>query len=153
MRLILIIILSFSMSACTAKDTDANHLKQAVAISIRLLKLDAPIYLVIKTDTPDDLHHEIFVSTLVKIGTINDYVKALNIDYKDSNYFSLGDINAMCLAANYVLNYAKHEYKFNANLQKSIEPLKSQQKTWIERLKQENSTKIFGESDCLRTIK
>ncbi len=153
MRLILIIILSFSISACAKQSESDIQFKQALNTSVQLIKLDEKIYQLINEDKPDALHHEIFVSTLVKLGTISDYAQATASDFYDPSQFDLGDINALCWAANYVIKYAKHENKFRSNTQSTIDALSQQQQKWVVRLKRDNSSKIFGESDCLKTIK
>lgn len=148
-------MLAIAISACAAKSENEIQLKQALNTSVRLIKLDEKVYRQIDKDKikSNGLQYEIFISTLVKLGTINDYVQATGSDFNDPSQFDLGDINALCWAANYVTSYAKHENKLRTDFQSETDALSKQQEIWINRLKRDNSSKIFGESDCLKTIK
>lgn len=140
-------MLSFSLSACTKRSENDIQLKEALNTSVRLIKLDENIYRTIQSDDSKALQHAVFTSSLIKLGTIYDYVKVTNADFDDPIQFNIGDINALCWAASYVLNYAKNENY--PNLETSTKFLKDQQIIWIDRLKREYSAKIFKESDCV----
>ncbi len=148
MKLFSIIFLCLlSLTACTAKSAEQLEVKHALDNSMQLLKIDEAVYMQIDADQVDKLHHAIFVSTVIKLGAIKEYASIIGTSLDDTNYFDLWQVNSLCLAANYVINYAYAD-KTVDNV-KSVVWIEQQQIKWVQQLKMNHFHKTLEQTNCL----
>ena len=127
------------MAACAEfpSKSEKNELAISLKATLVILKGEERIYYRLDPKNQNELNDDILRSTLYKLGLIRDYAKYADVDLTDTTKIRLREINDLCLASYFALNY-KPIHK-NELLDPLLHDLESLYQKWISILQKENS--------------
>lgn len=134
-----ILLLFLNMAACAEfpSKSEKNELAISLKATLVILKGEERIYYRLDPKNQNELNDDILRSTLYKLGLIRDYAKYADVDLTDTTKIRLREINDLCLASYFALNY-KPIHK-NELLDPLLHDLESLYQKWISILQKENS--------------
>ena len=129
-----------NVAACAEfpSKSEKNELAISLKATLVILKGEERIYYRLDPKNQNELNDDILSSTLYKLGLIRDYAKYANIDLTDKTKIRLREINNLCLASYFALNY-KPIHK-NELLDPLLHDLKPLHQEWISILQKEDNT-------------
>ncbi|XID74531.1 hypothetical protein ACF3NA_08355 [Alkanindiges sp. WGS2144] len=154
MKYLIAFMCSLFLSACTLMNnhsSDKLEVGSSLKITKSILKNESDLYYYIGNKHINQTNDLIYKKILFKLGVLNDFATYLKTDLTSLELNSMREINAYCLATDFVLNYKSQILPPNEMYQPLLIELKKNQLIWIDRLSENKQVEI--NYSCLEKLK